>query len=98
MIRKEFYLYNKESGDKEILVPVDVALVKIVVPSGINITAYGKLTKEDENYNGLMGIKSNDLKTYITMTNGLYTIDANGLYSIKFNSDTESSIKIRMIG
>lgn len=98
MIKKEFYLYNNDSGEKEIKVFNDTALVKLEIPSGINITAQGKLSKDSVNYNGLMGIKSNDLKTYINMTDGLFTIDVNGIYSIKFNSDASGIIKIKEIG
>lgn len=98
MVIKEYYLYNKELGEKEIKVPNNVALIKIEVPNGVNITAQGKLSKDSQNYNGMMGIKSNDLKTYIIMTDGLFSIDVNGIYSIKFNSDAETSIKIKEIG
>lgn len=98
MIRKEFFLYDKENGEKEIIIPNDVSLIKIEVPSGINITMQGKLTRESDLYSNLMGIKSKDLKSYLTITDGIFTIEVNGLYSVKFNSDSECSIKIRLIG
>lgn len=98
MVRKEFFLYDNDNGEKEIIIPGDVALIKIEVFSGVNITAQGKLTKDNEIYSGLMGIKSNDLKPYVVMSEGLFTIEVNGIYSVKFNSDTKGTVKVRMIG
>lgn len=98
MIQQEFFLYKEESGEKEIIIPLQSVLIKIEVPFGVNISAQGKLTKESESYNSLMGIKSNDLKTYVSMTDGLFSIDVNGIYSVKFNSDVVGLVKIRLIG
>lgn len=98
MVIKEYYLYNNELGEKEFKISNSTALIKIEVPSEVNITAQVKLSKDSKNYNGIMGIKSNDLKTYIIMTDGLFTIDVNGIYSIKFNSDVKNYIKAKEIG
>lgn len=98
MVQQDFFLYDEESGEKEVIIPLQSALIKIEVPEGVNISAQGKLAKESQVYNALMGVKSNDLKTYISMTNGLFSIDVNGIYSVKFNSDAVSTIKIKMLG
>ena len=98
MIRREIILYDKEIGEKEIKIPIDTAIIKLEIPSGINLTIQGKLTKDSKNYFGLMGVKSSDLKSYINMTDGLFSIEVNGIYSVKFNIDVESTIVIRMIG
>lgn len=41
MIKRKFYLYDDEMGDKEIKIPVDTAILKLEIPQGVNLTIQG---------------------------------------------------------
>lgn len=98
MIKRKFYLYDDEMGDKEIKIPVDTAILKLEVPQGVNLTMQGTMDREIKNFYGLMGIKSNDLKSYLSMTEGIFSIDVNGLDVIRCNLDSNGKIMAEMIG
>ena len=56
------------------------------------------LDEETGNFYGLMGIKSNDLKSYLSMTEGIFSIDVNGLDVIRCNLDSNGKVMAEMIG
>ena len=98
MINRKFYLYDDENGDKEIKIPVDTAILKLEIPQGVNLTMQGTVDEETGNFYGLMGIKSNDLKSYLSMTEGIFSIDVNGLDVIRCNLDSNGKVMAEMIG
>ena len=98
MIKRKFYLYDDETGDKEIKIPVDTAILKLEIPQGVNLTIQGTVDRETGNFYGLMGIKSNDLKSYLSMTEGIFSVDVNGIDIIRCNLDTNGKVMAEMIG
>lgn len=41
MIKRKFYLYDDETGDKKVKIPVDTAILKLEIPQGVNLTMQG---------------------------------------------------------
>ena len=95
MVRKYEVLYFAgETGSKEILIPVDVAMLKFELKDG-TLTAMGYLDR-DSDPQPLSGISAKDYSVNLNMQGpGIFTLEVSGLYKIStvFQGSEEVAFK-----
>ena len=97
MVRKfETLFFSGESGEREILIPSDVALIRLEFKSG-TVTAMGRLDRESDP-TPISGVSMKDFSTSINMSGGqIWTIDCSGLYKVIVNYTGTDEVLMKTI-
>ena len=88
--------YNGETGQKDIILKTNVAMIKVEVKGDGPLTISAMLDRESQQYT-LGAIKSDDFSKNTTLTNGLYTVEVSGYYKIFFNLAGNADVYIKTI-
>ena len=85
-----------ESGEKELLLKTNVAMLKIeVIGSGtLSLTA---MLDRDSNKQVLGAIKSDTFASVIALTAGLYTVEVSGYYKVFFTLSGNATVNVKTI-
>lgn len=96
------YSYEKlfqsgETGEKEVLIPVNVSMVKIEVKGSGTLVCTAMLDRESDKV-AIGAINAKDFSNTLSMTEGLYTIEVSGYYKIFFTlSGASTDVYIKAI-
>ena len=85
-----------ESGEKELLLKTNVAMLKIeVIGSGtLSLTA---MLDRDSNKQVLGAIKSDIFATTVALSSGLYTVEVSGYYKVFFTLSGNATVNVKTI-
>lgn len=84
------------SGEKELLLKTNVAMLKIEVIGSGSLSLMAMLDR-DSNKQVLGAIKSDTFASTIALTAGLYTVEVSGYYKVFFTLSGNATVNVKTI-
>ena len=84
------------SGEKELLLKANVAMLKIEVIGSGSLSLMAMLDR-DSNKQVLGAIKSDTFASTIALTAGLYTVEVSGYYKVFFTLSGNATVNVKTI-
>ena len=79
----EHLFFNTESGEKEVLIPTTVSMVRIEVKGSGTLICEAMLDRDSQKQ-PIAAINAKDFSSTLSMTEGLYSIECSGYYKLFF--------------